>query len=213
MQITVFGATGNVGRRVVGEALSRGHEVTAVVRDPSRFAELPAAAIARAGDAVIIDDVVRLSDGQDVVINATRSATSNLCDVAVMTRTLLDGAARTGARLLLVGGAANLTIPGADGRTVIDDPKFLAPELRHIGLASLQQFDVCRAETQVDWAYLSPPAMLVPGERSGHYRLGSDVLLLDHEGNSRISIEDLAVVLLDEAENPRHHQSRFTAAY
>ncbi len=65
----------------------------------------------------------------------------------------------------------------------------------------------------MDWAYLCPPAMLEPGERTGRFRLGDDELILDADGNSTISIEDLAVVLLDEAERPQHHQTMFTAAY
>ncbi len=75
------------------------------------------------------------------------------------------------------------------------------------------QFKVCRAETRVDWAYLSPPAQMEPGERTGNYRLGTNELVLDAAGNSKISTEDLAVVLLDEAEQPKHHRVGFTAAY
>ena len=213
MRITVFGAAGNVGRRVVSEALSRGHEVTAVVRDPARFDELPAGAIAHVGDAANIDDVVRLSHGKDAVVNATRSATSNRDEVAATTDTLMDGLARTGVRLLIVGGAASLSVPGTAGRTVLDDPRFLSPATRSIGEASLAQLQVCLAETRVDWVYLSPPARLFPGLRTGNYRLGTDELLLDSAGHSEISIEDLAVVLLDEAESPKHHQTRFTTAY
>jgi putative NADH-flavin reductase len=213
MRITVFGAAGKVGRRVLDEALLRGHEVTAVIRNPAYMNDLPAIAIARVGDAANTEDVITISSDQDVVINATRSATSDEQEVTHTTRALMDGLARTGARLLVIGGAASLTVPGTGGRTVIDDPRFLHPAARPVGQASLIQFHACLAETRVDWAYLSPPAQLVHGERTGHYRLGRDELLLDKDGDSRISIEDLAVVLLDEAENPRHHRMRFTAAY
>jgi putative NADH-flavin reductase len=75
------------------------------------------------------------------------------------------------------------------------------------------QLEVCRDEDRVDWAYLSPPALLEPGERTGSYRLGRDELLADAAGNSTISIEDFAVALLDEAERPQHHRTRFTVAY
>ena len=213
MRITVFGAAGKVGRRVVDEALLRGHEVTAVIRNPAYMDDLPATAIARVGDAANTEDVITISRDQDVVINATRSTTSDEQEVTHTTRALMDGLARTGARLLVIGGAASLTVPGTGGRNVIDDPRFLHPAARPVGQASLTQFHACLAETRVDWAYLSPPARLIDGERTGHYRLGRDELLLDKDGDSRISIEDLAVVLLDEAENPRHHRMRFTAAY
>ncbi len=213
MRITVLGPTGKVGNRVVTEALSRGHEVTAVVRNSTRFNDLPAAAKARAGDVDNVEDVARVSTGQDVVISAIRPAPGNESDIIPTTRALMDGLAQTGVRLLVVGRAATLTVPGTGGKTVIEDSSFLPVSARHIGKASADQLDVCRAETRVDWAYLSPPAQLAPGKRTGNYRLGTDELLLDPEGNSTISMEDLAVVLLDEAERPKHHRTRFTAGY
>ena len=196
----------------MAEALSRGHEVTAVVRDPDRFHELPAAANPRAGDARNVEDVAELSAGQDVVISATRPAPGSESELVTATKALLAGLARTGVRLLVVGGAASLTVPGAGGTTVIDDPNYPAA-LRDIALACNDQLEACRSEAGVDWAYLSPAAVLEPGERTGNYRLGTDELLVDAEGNSTISMEDLAVVLLDEAERPQNHQTRFTAAY
>lgn len=213
MKITVLGAAGNVGRRVVAEALSRGHEVTAVVRNSTSSNGLPVAAKIRAGDAGNVEDVAKVSDGQDVVISAIKPAPGNKSETVATTNALMEGLAQTGVRLLLVGGAATLTVPGTGGKTVIEESNFLPLSVRQVGEASADQLEACRPESRVDWAYLSPPAHLVPGERTGTYRLGADELLLDAEGNSTISIEDLAVVLLDEAEQPRHHRTRFTAAY
>ncbi|MER6998371.1 NAD(P)H-binding protein [Streptomyces sp. NPDC000410] len=212
MRITVFGAAGNVGSRVVTEAIARGHEVTAVTRDPARFPELHPRALARAGDAANPEDVAGLSAGQDVVISATRPTPGHEADLLRAAEGLLAGLARTGTRLLLVGGAGSLTLPGTDGLTVLDDPAF-PPDWRPIALACNDQLAACRAETVVDWAYLSPAAVLEPGERTGRYRIGGDELLTDADGNSAISMEDLAVALLDEAERPKHHRTRFTAAY
>ncbi len=214
MRITVFGAAGNVGSRVVDEALSRGHLVTAVVRDPARFHELHAAANARVGDARNVDVVAEMSADQDVVISATRPAPGNEGELVITTKALLAGLARTGVRLLIVGGAGSLAVPGAGGITVIDDPKYRPPAAaRDLALACADQLEACRAGTEVDWAYLSPAAVLAPGERTGNYRLGTDELLVDARGNSTISMEDLAVALLDEAEQPKQHRTRFTAAY
>ncbi|WP_214409545.1 NAD(P)-dependent oxidoreductase [Sphaerisporangium fuscum] len=211
MRITVFGAAGNVGRRVVAEALSRGHEVTAVVRDPARFGEVPPGAHLRAGDAADLEHVAELSAGQDVVITATRPVPGHEDELVTATKTLLAGVARTGVRLLVVGGAATLTVPG--GGTVVDTPDFPA-DWRPIALACTGQLEACRAaEDGVDWAYLSPPALLEPGERTGAYRVGGDDLLVGADGESRISMEDFAVALLDEAERPRHHRTRFTVGY
>jgi len=197
---------------VVAEALSRGHQVTAVVRDPARFPGVPAGAAVRAGDAASVEDVAALSRGQDVVITATRPPPGREDELVIATKALLTGLAGSGARLLVVGGAASLAVPGAGGGTVLDDPGFPAA-WRGIALACNEQLELCRAEAEVDWTYLSPAALTEPGQRTGNYRLGRDELVVDAEGNSAISMEDLAVVLLDEAERPRHHRTRFTAAY
>ena len=213
MRITVFGAAGSVGSRVAAEALARGHEVVGVVRSMARFAELPEAAEHRMGDATSMDDVASLSDGQDVVISATRPPPGSEGELVAAAKALLAGVRKTGARLLVVGGAASLVVPDSGGRPVIDDPRYVPPAWRSIAQASSDQLDVYRSEMEVDWTYLSPPALLEPGPRIGTYRLGKNELLVDAEGNSRISLEDLAVALLDEVERPRYRRARFTAAY
>ncbi|MBB5118070.1 NADH-flavin reductase [Streptomyces eurocidicus] len=212
MRITVFGAAGNVGSRVVTEALARRHEVTAVVRDKARFPELPEAARARVGDASDPRDVARLAVGQDLVITATRPAPGSEYGLVKATEGLLAGLAGTGVRLLVVGGAGSLTLPGTDGVTVADGPDF-PPSWRPIALACNAQLAACRAADDVDWTYLSPAALLEPGKRTGHYRLGTDELIVDADGDSAVSMEDLAVALLDEAEQARHRGTRFTVGY
>ena len=212
MKITVFGATGMVGSRVVREALTRGHEVTAVVRNAARGAELPPSATMGLGDATQVGEVEELMAGQDVAITATRAPRGRESELAGMTEAMLTAAARTGVRLLVVGGAATLTVPDDRARMVIDDPRFVPPEWRPTALASANQLAMCQAHADANWAYLSPPAMLEPGVRTGHYRLGRDVLLVNSDGRSWISVEDFAVALVDEAESPRHHRTRFTVA-
>lgn len=214
MRITVLGSAGNVGSRVVTEALTRSHDVTAVVRDPARFGELHPEATHRAGDAGVPEHVAELSSGQDLVVNATRPAPGREPEHAAVSRALLAGLATTGVRLLIVGGAGSLTVPGSGGVLAIDDPAYVPTAWRHIALASNAQFDAVRtADTEVDWTYVSPSALLEPGVRTGGYRLGADELIVDAEGNSSISMEDLAVALLDEAERPKHHRTRFTVGY
>lgn len=213
MKVTVLGASGNAGSRVVTEALSRGHEVTAVVRNSTVTDNLPTGIKVITGDASNIGDVSEFSAGQDVVISAIRPASGRESDVISTTQSLMDGLAKTDARLLVVGGAATLTVPGTGGKTVIEDSNYLPVSARHIGKASADQLEVCLAETRVDWAYLSPAAQFAPGARTGNYRLGTDELLIDAEGVSEISMEDAAVALLDEAERPKYHRSRFTVAY
>jgi putative NADH-flavin reductase len=213
MKITILGAAGNAGSRVVNEALFRGHEVTAVVRNSSGSKNLPTGVKVLTGDASNAEDVAKMSAGQDVLISVIRPDPGNKNETVATTNALMDGLTQTGVRLLIVGGAATLTVPGTGGKTVVEDSNFLPISARHIGKASADQLEACLAETRVDWAYLSPAAQFSPGERTGNYRLGTDELLLDAEGNSTISMEDLAVALVDEAERPKHHRTRFTAAY
>jgi len=212
MRITIFGAAGDVGSRVVAEALSRGHEVTAVVRDPAQFDKLPVSVKAASGDAGNSDDVVRLTSGQDVAISAIRPPTGEEDQLVTITKAVLDGVARSGIRVLVVGGAASLKMPGQNGATVLTATGFLPESLLPIARACFAQHDACRADTSADWVYLSPPAMLAPGKRTGRYRLGSDTLLVDENGDSQISMEDFAVALIDEAENREHSRTRFTVA-
>ncbi|GAB3840043.1 NAD(P)H-binding protein [Micromonospora andamanensis] len=198
MRITVVGATGMVGSRVVREALGRGHDVTAVFRG-QRPAALPPAVIAARGDAMDVDQMKRLFTDADAIVGATRPAPGAENTVTATTHALLDAAAATGIRILLVGGSAPLLSPS--GGSVLDDPRYVPPAVRDIAAASAAQLDVCRAHA-ADWVYLSPPALLEPGARTGRYRRGGTALVVAPDGTSRISAEDLAVAVLDEVERP-----------
>ena len=217
MNILILGAAGSVGRRAVMEALQRGHQVTATGRNLSRLQVLPDDVAVCALDMADSAALAELAREQDVVINATRPANGEEQSITRNTLGLMQGLANSPARLLVVGGAASLTVPNSGGRLLLDDPDFLSPSLRHIGQASLDQYAVCLDENQVDWTYLCPPAELLPGERTGTYRVGRDELLLDEHGRSHISMEDLVVALLDEIEQPQFRrqfrQQRFTVAY
>lgn len=213
MKITVFGATGNVGKRVIDEALMRGHEVTAVLRNSSRIDELNSAVNVVIGDADNISDVVKFSEGQDLVISATRPPQGVEGLLVSTTKSLLSGLAQTKVRLLLVGGAASLTVPNKPDTLVVDDINWVPLAWRDIALACLAQHKLCQEDEVIEWSYLSPPAMIQPGERTGTFRLGSDELLVDEQGISSISLEDFAIALVDEAEHYKHSKKRFTVAY
>ena len=208
MKIAVVGAAGMVGSRVVTEAARRGHDVTAVFRG-----EIPDASHgirAVRGDATDRELMDVLLSGVDTVVAATRPRPGDESAVGPATRTLLDAALATRTRILVVGGAAPLRSPNGTG-LVLDDSRYVPTHIRPIAAASVRQFEVCRAHA-ADWVYLSPPALLEPGERTGGYRRGGEVLLTDPSGASRISAEDLAAAVLDELTTPgpdRH----FTVAY
>ncbi|MFF1820010.1 NAD(P)-dependent oxidoreductase [Kribbella sp. NPDC058245] len=200
MRILVFGATGAVGSRVSQEALNRGHHVTAVSR-----------AGTVQGDASDAADVAELSQGHDVVISATRPHAGQEAELTLAAKGLLNGLRFSRVRLILVGGAASLTVPGT-GRTLAEQPDFPA-ELRPIAEACNEQLDLVRTATDVDWTYVSPPALLEPGIRTGNYRLGTDELVVAADGTSSLSMEDFAMALVDEAERAQHRGRRFTVGY
>ncbi len=213
MKIIILGARGDVGSRVVAEARSRGHEVTAVVRKEAQIKTLPPSVIACVADVLNTDEVVELIAGHDLAISAIRPPVGQEDTLVSLTRSMLDAAARSHLRVLVVGGAASLKMPDKSGATVLTAPGFLPETVVPIARACQAQYELCAAETRVDWSYLCPPVMLIPGERTGRYRLGSDVLLVDPNGDSGISMEDFAVALIDEAEKPQHEMARFTVAY
>ncbi|MFD0888262.1 NAD(P)-dependent oxidoreductase, partial [Streptosporangium algeriense] len=131
--------------------------------------------------------------------------------VTATTKALLDAAARAGTRVLLVGGSSPLRVPEDPGRLVLDSPRYVPPEIRTIAAASAAQLDACLGHP-ANWVYLSPPALLEPGTRTGRYRRGTTTLIAGADGTSRISAEDLAVAVLDELENPGGHR-HFTVGY
>ena len=207
MKIALIGATGLVGSRILAESLTRGHDVTAIVTNVSA---LPAADRLRAVsvDATVAEALARAVSGHDVVISAFNPARD---PDGTGTQGIIDGVRRSGVtRLLVVGGAGTLEV--APGQRLIDQPDFPA-DWRPAALRTAAFLDQLRAQADLDWAFVSPAADLSPGERTGRYRVGGDQLMTDERGESRISLEDYAVAMLDEAERPAHHRTRFSVAY
>ena len=203
MRIALIGATGNIGTEIAGEALRRGHEVTAIVRNVEKVPQ-QAGLTARKGD---VNDRAALAEalrGHDVVASSV-----HFTDVDAAT---LTGAVREGgvSRLAVVGGAGSLLLP--DGGRLIDAPGF--PEAYKPEAAAGAAFlDTLKEETDLDWTFLSPSAMIAPGERTGRFRLGDDGLLVGEDGQSRISQADYAIAFVDELERPAHSRRRFTVGY
>ena len=207
MKIALIGATGFVGSGILKEALERGHEVSAIVRDGSA---LPAAANLRAAltDATDVDALADAVRDHDLVISAFNPGDD---PDGTGTRAIIDGVKRAGvARLLVVGGAGTLEV--APGQRLVDQPDFPA-EWKEGALRTAAFLDQLRSEREVDWVFVSPAANLHPGERTGRYRVGGDRFMTDEAGESRISLADYAVAMLDEAERPAHHRARFSVAY
>lgn len=209
-RIAVIGANGTIGSAVVEEAAARGHEVTAVVRDPDRYRG--GAASVERGDVLEPADVARAAAGRDVLVSAVGGGDGpgHLTLIEPAARSLVEGLRSLvgGApRLVAVGGAGSLeTAPGV---RVWDTPGLPEPILQ-IMHAHGEALDYYRTVSDIRWTVLSPAAEIGPGERTGRYRTGLEQLLTDGEGRSWISVPDYAVALVDEIEQPEHIGERFT---
>jgi len=211
MKIALFGASGNIGKRIGAEALERGHEVTALVRRPSKSENRRMHAICT--DITHVDAVIKAVTGYDAVINAVSPA-GNASGDAMLVQTakaLLEGLPRANVRrLIIVGGAGSLEV--VPGQQLVDTPEFPAA-WKGIALAHRDAMQVYLSTKDLDWTYVSPAAFIEPGSRTGKFRTGSDKLIVDGKGKSAISMEDFAVLILDELEKPKAIRQRLTAAY
>ena len=202
MNVALIGATGNAGSRILDELTRRGHAVTAIVRNPDQVLARPGVT-AQTGDVFDQAGLARLLTGHDAVISSVKFTASD-------PHKLVEAVRASGVkRYLVVGGAGSLE--AAPGVKLIDLPNFPS-EYKTEAAAGAAFLDLLRQEQDLDWTFLSPSAMFVPGERTGKFRLGKDQLLANEQGSS-ISFEDFAVALVDELENPAHSRQRFTVGY
>ena len=204
MRIIVLGATGMAGTAVVNEALSRGHEVTAVSRRRRHRAE--AGLTSCLLDVTDVESVACLLEDSEAAVVALRPPAGHESNLVRLTTVVLDAASRSRTPLLIIGGAAPLSSPSDPGTLAIDDPTIVPPAWRDVAQASLDQFRVCQAHSYEGWVYLSPPAIFGPGDVTGAYRRGTTTLLRDAHGESRINPEDLALAVVDELERPGDQQ-------
>ncbi len=216
MKVALIGATGFVGTALLEELLTRGHDVTALVRDPGKLAARPHLQVIKADvqDAAQVQAAVA---GQDAVISAFNPGWANpniYQDFMSGTRAIVAGTkAASVKRYIVIGGAGSLY--AADGTQLVDSPNFPAAiypgaSAARDGLTELQQ------ESTLDWTQLSPPVAFHgggPSERTGKYRVGGDSPLNTGDGPGTISAADLALAVVDELEAPKHVGKRFTVAW
>ncbi|WP_406346175.1 NAD(P)-dependent oxidoreductase [Streptomyces sp. NBC_00648] len=235
MHIGVVGATGTIGSRVVTEALERGHHVRAFSRDATQAqrAERRDNLTWASVDVLDPQGIAGVLPGLDVLISAfqpgnaardfaetVRRSIADPTVYATAARALLKGLeSHPRTRLIVIGGAGSLEI--APGVVRADSDELLHTTLDQLGLpreyaaavrGHRDALDVLRLSNRL-WTYFSPAEEIAPGERTGRFRVGGDQPVLDAEGRSRISVEDAAVALIDEAELPRFVQRRFTIGY
>ena len=216
MKIALIGATGFVGTAVVAELLQRGHDVTALARHPARLAAQPKLT-ARSLDAYSPDAVAAAVKGHDAVVSAFNPGWDDPDLYAQFMKgsaAIVGGVQQSGVtRLLVVGGAGSLFV--APGVQMVDTPEFAShvpPNIIPGAKAARDALTALRGNTTLEWTFLSPPALLAPGERTGRYRVGGEELLMAGAAPAGISVADLAVAVADEIEKPQHVRARFTVA-
>jgi putative NADH-flavin reductase len=213
MKVAIIGASGNIGSKILDEALARGHQVTAIVRHPEKIqVGNPKLAVLK-GD-VLSDAVDALVKGHDAVISSYNPGWNNpdiAPDTSKAYKSIIDGAKKAGVkRLLVVGGAGSLEV--SPGVQLIETMK--VPDLIRGAILALREvLYTLRKETDLDWIFFSPAANISPGERTGKFRLGKDQVVKDSKGDSKISTQDYAIAMIDELEKPAHHRERFTIGY
>ena len=198
MKIAVYGATGAIGSAIVAEARSRGHEVTGISRRGADDSDHVT------GDALDAGFATEIAEKHDVIVSAigpsrvSDDGTRFVDSIANLVATLGNR------RLVVVGGAGSLQV---DGVRLVDSPDFpdayKSESLK--GAASLALLR--ETADDVDWTYLSPAPVILPGERTGSYTVE-----LETPAGDQISIPDYAVALVDEIEQPKHVRQRFTVA-
>jgi uncharacterized protein len=215
MKVAIIGATGFLGTSLVKEFAGRGHQVTAI----SRKADGEAAENVTYAKADVLDaeGLAAVLKGHDAVVSAYNSGWTNpniYEDFIAGSVAIVDAVKKAGInRYITIGGAGSLYV--APGLQLIDTPEF--PEEYKPGAGAAREFlEIIKNEKDIDWVFFSPAIEMHQGidtGRTGNYRLGLDNPVFDENNRSYMSGEDVAVVLADEVENPKHHQQRFTAAY
>lgn len=213
--VTLIGASGFVGTALLNELLARGHKVTAVVRNPEKINVSNPNLIIVKTDVSDTDALTEACKGKDAIISAYNPGWTNphiYEDTLRNYPLILQAAKQSGvSRLLCVGGAGTLFC--APGLRVVDSGAI--PDAIMGGVKSLGEFylNTLMNEKDIDWVFFSPAGTLEPGKRTGKFRLGKDDLIVDENGKSHISVEDYAMAMVDELENPKHYVERFTIGY
>jgi len=202
MKVAVIGASGRGGSRIVDELARRGHQVTAIARNAEKIK--PQANVTAVTGDLFDTGFARLLAGHDAVVSAVHFLASD-------PRKLVEAVRTSGVkRYLVMGGAGSLEV--APGVRLVDTPAFPAM-YKDEAVKGGAFLEMLRGEKELDWTFLSPPALIDAGARTGKFRLGKDQLLVDTDGKSHISFEDFAVALVDEIERPQHSRQRFTVGY
>lgn len=215
MKVAIIGATGFLGSSLVKEFASRNHQVKAISRNPKQAGTPNVTTVS--ADVFHADALAEVLTGNDVVVSAYNPGWTNpdIYDDAIAGSKAIQAAVKRAGikRFIYIGGAGSLYV--APDLQLIDTPDFPA-EYKAGASAARDYLNILKEEKDIDWVFFSPAIEMHQGittGRTGRYRLGGDNPVFDENGRSILSGEDVAVVIADEAENPKHHKQRFTAAY
>lgn len=213
MKIAIIGATGFVGTAILNELADGKHNITAIARNPKDTSNVNWVA----ADVFNTDALAETLKGNDVVISAYNSGWTNpniYDDFIAGSKAIQEAVKKSDVkRYITIGGGGSLFV--APGLQAVDTPDF--PKEYYVAASAARDYlNIIKEEKELDWAFFSPAFEMHPGitiGRTGKYRLGLENPVFNDEQRSILSVEDLAVVIADEAETPKHHQVRFTAAY
>ncbi len=209
MKVALYGSTGKAGSRILKELVSRGHRVTAIARDPAKLEGI-AGITSKKDDLSDVNRTTEAIRGVDAVISAYGPPQDKTDEIVEVTQRQVEAVKRAGnPRLLVVGGAGGLNV--APGVTLIDSG-YLPDAYQPIAKSHVRALKVLEA-SDIDWTYLAPAAYFEPGERTGKFRVGKDELIANEKQESRISMEDYAIALVNELEKPAHRKQRFSVGY
>lgn len=210
MNVVLFGATGKSGSRILNELVERGHQVTAAVRDPSKVAAGKQVSV-RQDDLSDPRHTAEILRGADAVISAYAPPAYDTDALIGVTERQLQALALAGIkRLLVVGGAGGLEV--APGVSLIESGHLPEPWLP-IATSHVKALAVLQQSQGIDWTYVAPAAFFEPGARTGKFRTGSNELISNANGESRISMEDYAIAMVDELESGAHPRQRISVGY
>jgi uncharacterized protein len=209
LKVALYGSTGKAGSRILKELVSRGHLVTAIARNPAKL-EGVAGITTKKDDLSDVNRTAEAIRGVDAVISAYGPPQDDTDEIVEVTQRQVEAVKRAGnPRLLVVGGAGGLNV--APGVTLLDSG-YLPDAYKPIATSHVRALNVLKT-SDIEWTYLAPAAYFEPGERTGKFRLGKDELIANEKQESRISMEDYAIALVNELEKPEHSKQRFSVGY
>jgi putative NADH-flavin reductase len=216
MKVALIGASGFVGTAILKELLQRGHQVTAIARNPGK---IPLAENVKSLSANVfnVPEIIDAVAGSDAVISAYNAGWTNpdlYTEFLKGAQTIQEAVLKSGVRrLIVVGGAGSLFI--APNQQIVDTEGFPA-EWKAGALAARDYLNMLKKDTELEWTFLSPAVEMhqgTSGTRKGTYRTGLENPVFDVNSRSIISVEDTAVAIVDELEKPAHIRQRFTIGY